>query len=178
MLCKTFAWHEQACIQFCSLGSLRFNGKSNRNSTLFFLSTCLNYIQYTIREWQVVRVRFFIIFIMTCTQRDNGLQDLRYMNKVTCVLMGFYDHLRRLGFYLVPCASSRNRKGKFSKMVGSLQFNPWNKKICISVVRRNPTPGQLGGWGWSYPFSSGPGIFLYKMPDLSLQNGLPGNCFY
>jgi hypothetical protein len=29
--------------------------------------------------------------------------------------------------------------------------------------------------GWSHPFSSGPGIFLYKMPCLNLQNVLPGN---
>ena len=43
---------------------------------------------------------------------------------------------------------------------------------------RKVSPCQLGGWGWSYPFSSGPGIFLYKMPDLSLQNGLPGNSLY
>ena len=37
------------------------------------------------------------------------------------------------------------------------------------------SPFELGGWGWSHPFSSGPGIFLYKMTWLNLQNGLPGN---
>ena len=37
------------------------------------------------------------------------------------------------------------------------------------------SPFELRGWGWSHPFSSGPGIFLYKMTWLNLQNGLPGN---
>jgi hypothetical protein len=36
-----------------------------------------------------------------------------------------------------------------------------------------PFPCQLGGWDWN-----GPGIFLSKMPGLSLQNGLPGNSLY
>ena len=35
--------------------------------------------------------------------------------------------------------------------------------IYIQIYRKNP------------PFSSGPGIFLYKMPCLNLQNGLPRN---
>jgi hypothetical protein len=52
--------------------------------------------------------------------------------------------------------------------------------FCASVTAMGyQAPGQLGGWGWSHPFtvistfSSGPSIFLYEMPDLSLQNGLP-----
>ena len=35
--------------------------------------------------------------------------------------------------------------------------------VYIQIYRKNP------------PLSSGPGIFLYKMPCLNLQNGLPGN---
>jgi hypothetical protein len=38
-------------------------------------------------------------------------------------------------------------------------FGRWSAK-CI--------PLPIRGWGWSHPFSSGPGISLYKMPDLSL----------
>ena len=37
--------------------------------------------------------------------------------------------------------------------------------------REKNIPLRIRG-GWSHPFSSGPGIFLYKM---NLQNGLPGN---
>ena len=48
------------------------------------------------------------------------------------------------------------------------QHAKWNQVIFS-------TPCELGGWGWSHPFSSGPGIFLYKMPCLNLQNVLPGN---
>ena len=45
----------------------------------------------------------------------------------------------------------------------------------VILIHPFSSPFELGGWGWSHPFSSGPGIFLYKMTWLNLQNGLPGN---
>ena len=33
----------------------------------------------------------------------------------------------------------------------------------VILIHPFSSPFELGGWGWSHPFSSGPGIFLYKM---------------
>ena len=43
--------------------------------------------------------------------------------------------------------------------------------LIVQVKTVKTSPFELGWWGWSQPFSSGPGIFLYKMLGLSLQGG-------
>jgi hypothetical protein len=43
--------------------------------------------------------------------------------------------------------------------------------LIVQVKTVKTSPFELGWWGWSQPFSSGPGIFLYKMLGLGLQGG-------
>ena len=67
---------------------------------------------------------------------------------------------------------------KTSKLVFNCRRTKHYSHVRLWTAFGQPTLKIPLPISWSHPFSSGPGIFLDATPDLSLQNGSPGNFLY
>ena len=75
------------------------------------------------------------------------------------------------GFVDPPFTTEAWNPKYLERMMGLKFISSCSQDNVLEIQSIYDTPCELGGWGWSHPFSSGPAIFLYKLPCLNLQNG-------